>query len=182
MKAKMDVAEAGLAELTAELLTMTEEVQFVKVLPTAASSQIETNRTIHDLCLIDMTLFTCIFLQYRIKQRLPLLRTMHWRQLVKQLKKQSKNPEKSPQWQRFQFFNGNLQSHTNWFVSLIDILCCKVCITWLCELEQSAGVGGTAGEWTAEEQRTHWSDGGTEGTRRTVWVSYEAKPILVLSV
>lgn len=41
MKVEIDVAEARLAELTAELLTIREEVQFVKVVPTAVSSQIE---------------------------------------------------------------------------------------------------------------------------------------------
>lgn len=71
MKVKIDVAEARVAELTAELLTMTEEAQSAKVLLTALSFQIE-KKEFHDLCLIGTILFTCIFfLQYRLKQRLP---------------------------------------------------------------------------------------------------------------
>lgn len=54
MKVKHDVAEARLAELTAELLTITEEAQFVKVSTTAASFQIEKMK-LHNLCLIYMT-------------------------------------------------------------------------------------------------------------------------------
>lgn len=41
MKVEIDVAEARLAELTAELLTRTEEVQFVKVSTTAVPFQTE---------------------------------------------------------------------------------------------------------------------------------------------
>lgn len=40
MKVKIDVAEARLAELRAEILAMTEEAQFGKVLTTAVSFQI----------------------------------------------------------------------------------------------------------------------------------------------
>lgn len=54
LKVKHDVAEARLAELTAELLTITEEAQFVKVSTTAASFQIEKMK-LHNLCLIYMT-------------------------------------------------------------------------------------------------------------------------------
>lgn len=60
MKVKIDVAEARLAELTAELLTMTEEAQFVKVLTTAAPIQIE-KRKLHNLCLIYMTCHIFLF-------------------------------------------------------------------------------------------------------------------------
>lgn len=41
MKVEIEVAEARLAELTAELLTRTEEVQFVKVSTTAVPFQTE---------------------------------------------------------------------------------------------------------------------------------------------
>lgn len=73
MKVEIDVAEARLAELTAELLTRTEEAQFVKVLTTAVSFQTE-KRKLHNLCLIYMTCVIHIrnfFYHYRMKRRLP---------------------------------------------------------------------------------------------------------------
>lgn len=68
MKVEIDIAEARLAELTAELLTMREEVQFVKV-----SSQIEKNekKTWFMFDRYDIIHTHVFFSQYRIKQRLP---------------------------------------------------------------------------------------------------------------
>lgn len=95
---------------------------------------------------------------------------MHWRQLAKQLKKQRRTQEKSPRWQRFQILI-EIYSPTPTVPCLfIDMLGCTVCKTWLSALDQSAGVGGTAVQWKAEEQWAHTADGGTEKTRRTIRV------------
>lgn len=44
MKVQIDAAEARLAKVTAELLTMTEEAQFLKVLPATLSFQIDKRK------------------------------------------------------------------------------------------------------------------------------------------
>lgn len=102
MQVKIDVAELRLTELTAELLRMTNEVQLIKVLTTDFSLQMEQGCCLVWKLYLKYDMFLIYhFYWYRMKQRLPLLKIVHWRQLVRQLKKQKRIQEKSPLWQRF---------------------------------------------------------------------------------
>lgn len=132
--------------------------------------------------------FIYYFYLYRMKQRLPLLKIVHWRQLVRQLKKQKRIQEKSLQWLRFNILFDFCSHHlTSTVSSLLLTFIMKrrvkadVYLNRITSLsDQSAGVGGTIVDWKAEKWRTNLWDGANEKTDCTTRVSH--KPLSFIMV